>query len=134
MGTVETKPKRSKFSTARSSQVLRLLKNSTNHTEEVNSPCADAEIEDVAVWIVDGGIILVILGMIVCFWGLAEVCDNYFCASLLVLCEEKQIPENVFVFNTLNTCIAFLIRDVLSRNLVYVGRWCNHHGRRDILR
>jgi hypothetical protein len=33
--------------------------------------------------------------MVMCFWGLALVCDHYFCSALMILCEETGIPENV---------------------------------------
>ena len=38
---------------------------------------------------------LIIFVMLLSFWGLAFVCDHYFCSSLMVLCEERGIPENV---------------------------------------
>lgn len=46
-------------------------------------------------WIKNGGFLLVTTIMVICFWGLAFVCDHYFCASLMILCEDRNIPENV---------------------------------------
>ena len=78
-----------------SMQDLRILSNASIDVNDANSACASEEQQEVPAWIKQGGIILVFLGMIICFWSLAQVCDHYFCASLLVLCEEKKIPDNV---------------------------------------
>ncbi len=72
-----------------------VLSNSSALVNDANSACADEERNEVPNWISQGGIILIVLGMLVLFWGLAEVCDRYFCAALLVLCEINKIPDNV---------------------------------------
>ena len=91
MLTVKTIPTNQLFSTMKPLHDFKLLSNSSTK----DSPCANAEGEELPIWIRDGGFILVFLGMISLFWGLAEVCDHYFVASLLVFCEEKKIPDNV---------------------------------------
>lgn len=74
---------------------LVVLSNTSTLVDDANSACADEERDEVPIWISQGGIILIVLGMLAFFWGLAEVCDRYFCASLLVLCEINKIPDNV---------------------------------------
>ena len=51
--------------------------------------------EGVDQWIHDGGWVIILLGMIQCIWGLARVCDHYFCSSLRVVCDVWKIPDNV---------------------------------------
>ena len=68
------------------------LKSDSN--SDINS-CTAEESSEVESWILNGGIIVVLLGIFECFWGLARVCDHYFCSSLLILCEESHIPDDV---------------------------------------
>ena len=91
--TVETNQRSNSMKTVHDVSIL--SNSSTN--DDANIACTDEEEEDLPIWIKDGGFILIFLGMIVLFWGLAEVCDHYFCASLLVLCEENKIPDNVIL-------------------------------------
>ena len=58
------------------------------------SPC-DAESGDVPEWIANGGALIVFVGMICCFWGLAHVCDSYFYVALMILCEEHHISDDL---------------------------------------
>jgi len=51
--------------------------------------------EGVADWIEDGGWALLIIGMLVAFWGLAVVCEDFFVPALNVMCETLKIPDDV---------------------------------------
>ena len=70
---------------------------SEDEEDDGNSACTadEDEVEDVPAWIWQGGVIVFIIGMLICFWGLALVCDHYFCAALIILCEETKIPDDV---------------------------------------
>ena len=83
------------FKVMKTSHDVTVLSKSSTNVTYTSSPCDGGEGEELPIWIKNGGFILVFLGMIVLFWALAEVCDHYFVASLLVLCEEKKIPDNV---------------------------------------
>lgn len=72
-----------------------VLSSSSKNFTDASSPCDGGDEEEVPIWIKNGGFVVVVFGMIILFWALAEVCDNYFVASLLVLCEENKIPDNV---------------------------------------
>ena len=63
--------------------------------DDPNAACAPEDYPKLDDWITQGGIVVVILGMLVSFWGLALVCDHYFCAALIIMCEETKIPEDV---------------------------------------
>ena len=67
-----------------------------------NSACTSSdegngedEKDEIADWIWQGGVVIFIITMLACFWGLALVCDHYFCAALIILCEETKIPDDV---------------------------------------
>lgn len=60
-----------------------------------NGSCAVKSSSDVESWIYEGGIILIVFGTLNCFWGLANVCEEYFCPALRILCEECSIPDSV---------------------------------------
>jgi len=59
------------------------------------SPCISSYVPYSPPWLKYGGFIIVVIIMMICFWGLALVCDHYFCSALMILCEDKGIPENV---------------------------------------
>ena len=61
-----------------------------------DSTCADI-IADVAppAWLSYGGIILVLLVVVIMFWALAVVCEDYFVPALHVFCESANIPDDV---------------------------------------
>jgi hypothetical protein len=86
------------FKGVKSSHDVTVLSSSSTNITHASSPCDSGEKEEVPIWIKNGGFILVFLGLMVLFWALAEVCDHYFVASLLVLCEEKKIPDNVISY------------------------------------
>ena len=53
------------------------------------------DITETAIWIKDGGFILIVYGLTTCFYALAFVCDEYFVRSLEVFIERFKVPENV---------------------------------------
>ena len=77
-----------------------LTSSSNDESGSSNSACtSDEDGEDekaeIANWIWQGGVVIFIIGTVACFWGLALVCDHYFCAALIILCEETKIPDDV---------------------------------------
>jgi Ca2+/Na+ antiporter len=67
----------------------------TKDSDEESACASDEDDRKVPEWITHGGILLVIIGMIQCFWGLARVCEHYFCSALLIMCEQNRIPDDV---------------------------------------
>lgn len=70
----------------------------------------------VSTWILDGGFLLYFLLLVPCFWGLAFVCEDYFCSSLRILCEELKVPDDVAgaTFMAIGTSAADLIISTVS--------------------
>ncbi len=88
------------YTYTRTSSTSLLSSSEEDEEDDGNSACTsgeDGEDEkaEIADWIWQGGVILFIIGMLFCFWGLALVCDHYFCAALIILCEETKIPDDV---------------------------------------
>lgn len=87
------------------------------NTTSFDSPCSssvgDAEIQD---WIKNGGFIILILVCIQSFFGLAHVCDEFFCPSLEILCEEFDISDDIAgaTFMAIGTSAGDLMISVLS--------------------
>jgi Ca2+/Na+ antiporter len=46
-------------------------------------------------WIKDGGWIILFIALMVSFWGLAVVCEDYFVPAITILCEYNKIPDDV---------------------------------------
>jgi K+-dependent Na+/Ca+ exchanger-like protein len=51
--------------------------------------------KDVPEWIWNGGIILILFGLIISFCGMAIVCEEYFVPALNVFCDDLKIPDDV---------------------------------------
>ena len=45
---------------------------------------SDDDIEDPEPWVKNGGFVVLIIGMVVMFWALAAVCEDFFVPSLNV--------------------------------------------------
>jgi hypothetical protein len=46
------------------------------------STCEEEKNKSLPLWIEDGGVIVLIIGLLVAFWGLAVVCEDYFVPGL----------------------------------------------------
>lgn len=46
-------------------------------------------------WIGNGGIIILVLGIVIMFWALAIVCEEYFVPALMILCEVLNLSDDV---------------------------------------
>ena len=55
----------------------------------------DDEEESVAPWIARGGYVLLIVGVLASFWGLAVVVEDFFVPALNIMCERFNIPDDV---------------------------------------
>ena len=55
----------------------------------------DDEEEAVAPWIARGGYVLLIVGVLASFWGLAVVVEDFFVPALNIMCERNGITEDV---------------------------------------
>lgn len=65
------------------------------NSTETCSCCSVVDDTSVAEWVTNGGVIVIIYGMIVCLYGLGEICDRYFVPALKIMCEELKVPDNV---------------------------------------
>jgi K+-dependent Na+/Ca+ exchanger-like protein len=80
------------------------------------SPCYIGTSVPVPLWVTSGGIIAIVYGISQCFFGLATVCEEYFCPALEILCEELHIPEDVAgaTFMAIGSSAGDLIISVLA--------------------
>eukprot|EP00935_MAST-01C_sp_MAST-1C-sp1_P002113 g2113.t1 len=57
--------------------------------------CAPGKEECVATWLLDGGFVAIIIVVMIVFWALALVCEEFFVPALNVMCTEAKIPDDV---------------------------------------
>jgi K+-dependent Na+/Ca+ exchanger-like protein len=81
-----------------------------------NEICDATDDSTVPQFFYDGGVLLLLIGLIQCFWGLARVCEHYFCSALRIMCEELKIPDDVAgaTFMAIGSSAADLIISVIS--------------------
>eukprot|EP01039_Chlorochromonas_danica_P005739 gene5739-6323_t len=60
-----------------------------------NSECSSRSIQEVAPWIAQGGFVLVIIGVLVLFWGLAFICEEYCVPAITVFCKRNKISDDI---------------------------------------
>jgi K+-dependent Na+/Ca+ exchanger-like protein len=46
-------------------------------------------------WVNNGGIILILIGLVIMFWSLAIICEEYFVPALHILCVELKIADDI---------------------------------------
>jgi Ca2+/Na+ antiporter len=63
--------------------------------EDDDSKCEDESDSDVAPWIANGGFAILVVALLISFWGLAIVCEDYFVPALNILCDDYKIPDDV---------------------------------------
>ena len=82
----------------------------------MTTSCLDLDHEVAPAWVADGGFVILVLVLIQCFWGLARVCEYYFCAALKILCEVYKVPDDVAgaTFMARGSSAADLIISVIS--------------------
>lgn len=65
-------------------------------TEDDDAPCArGSSIDPSPDWVNYGGFIFLIVLVIMMFWALALVCEEYFVPALNIMCEVAKIPDDV---------------------------------------
>ena len=57
--------------------------------------CEEENSSDIPLWISHGGVVLHIIALLISFWGLAVVCEEYFVPALNILCDDYKIPDDV---------------------------------------
>jgi len=57
--------------------------------------CKDVTADDTDEWIEKGGFIILFGTIILCFWGMAVVCEDYYVPALKILCLEYSISDAV---------------------------------------
>ncbi len=87
----------------------------------IESACSSPEVEEAPLWVSQGGVILIILCLLQCFWGLSRVCDHYFCESMKVLCDRNKISAGMAgaVFMAVGSSAPDLIISMLA---LFLGR------------
>ena len=81
-----------------------------------NEICDATDDNPVSQFFYDGGVLLILVGLVQCFWGLARVCEHYFCSGLRIMCEELKIPDDVAgaTFMAIGSSAADLIISVIA--------------------
>jgi len=59
------------------------------------SDCIVTLEEEQQQWVNDGGFLILLLTVVICFWGLAIVCEDYYVPALSLLCQNYNIPDAV---------------------------------------
>jgi hypothetical protein len=66
-----------------------------NSEESVDTTCPTIPFDVVPAWVSNGGFLLLILASLCSLWGMAHVCEEYFCPALSIFCLRWQVPDSV---------------------------------------
>ena len=63
--------------------------------ESEGSTCPSVPFPSVPDWVRYGGFLLLILASLMSLWGMAHICEDYFCPALHVFCVRWNVPDSV---------------------------------------